>query len=502
MWSSTPRSAGSRNAVLGAVPRFYNSLGRRLVELRPLEPGLVRIYTCGPTVYADAHLGNMRPYVFSDTLRRCLQWKGLAVVQVVNITDVGHAVGDGDLGEDKVEATARREVRPVREVTRHYTERFFADLAALNVLPPTHCPVASEYVPKMIEFAEVLDRKGYTYQLDSGLYFDTSRSPGYGRLAVTPPGGEHDRARVERVPGKRARADFAVWRAERGPQRRLVHWESPWGPGVPGWHLECSVMSIDQLGAHFDVHTGGVDHREIHHVNEIAQSEAFLQDGRDWVPLWLHNEFLLFNNEKIAKSAGRAPLLRDLVDTGYHPLVFRYLLLTATYRQQLDLTDDGIRAAATAYRRLLGRARALGPLPTVGTLAQLRSLVSPAALPHVVAIDEAISEDLNTPRVLAELNAALREDLPVADRAALVAGTDALLGLRLGDLGPAELMAAASPAVSPEYVESLVAEREAARRARDWAGADRIRAELRGLGIRVRDTPDGPHWAPVDAVEA
>jgi cysteinyl-tRNA synthetase len=444
----------------------------------------------------------MRPYVFSDTLRRFLRWKGLTVVQVVNVTDVGHAVGDGDLGEDKVEVAARREVRSVQEVTRHYTGRFFEDLALLNVLPATHNPVASEYVPKMIEFAKVLDRKGHTYQLESGLYFDTTKSPGYGRLALVPPSAEHERSRLDELSGKRTKADFAVWRGERGEQRRLVHWESPWGPGVPGWHLECSVMSMDLLGEHFDIHTGGVDHREIHHINEIAQSEAFLEDGQDWVPLWMHNEFLLSNNEKIAKSAGRVPLLRDLVETGYHPLVYRYFLLTASYRQQLDLTDDGVRAAATAFRRLLGRVRALGPLPPVSTLAELRSLVSPAALPHVDALDEAICDDLNTPKVLAQLNAALREDLPVADRAAIAAGVDALLGLRLGDLRPEELMMAASLTVSPDYVESLVAEREAARRARDWAAADRIRDELSRLGIRIRDTAEGPRWEPVDAAEA
>lgn len=489
----------------GAPARFYNSFGRRLVEFRPLEPGRVRMYSCGPTVYAPAHLGNMRPYVFSDTLRRLLAWKGLDVIQVVNITDVGHTVGEADLGEDKVEVAARRERRTVREVTAEYTTRFLADVGSLNVLPATHYPRASAYVPRMIEFAADLDRKGYTYRLDSGLYFDTGRSPGYGRLALASVDGQREGARVEVVPGKRSKADFAVWRTERGERHRLLHWDSPWGPGVPGWHLECSVMSIDLLGGHFDVHTGGIDHREIHHINEIAQSEAYLADGRDWVPLWMHNEFLLIGDKKASKSAGPMPTLGDLVDAGHHPLAYRYFLLTAHYRQQLQFTDAGLRGAATAYRRLLGRVHGLRPLPPVTTLAQLRSMVSPAALPAVARVDEAISEDLNAPKVLAELNHALRAGLHPADEAAIVAGADRILGLGLGDVSPDEVSATTAPAalaVAPEEVDALVAARESARRERDWAEADRIRAELATIGVRVTDTPAGPRWevaAPTDA---
>lgn len=480
--------------------RLYNSLGRRTVEFQPLQPGRVRMYTCGPTVYAYAHLGNMRPYVFSDTLRRAFEWNGLEVVQVVNITDVGHTVGESDLGEDKVEAAARAEHKSVEEVTGHYTEAFLADVAALGVRPATHYPRASEYVPRMIEFAKVLDERGYTYQLDSGLYFDTGRSAGYGRLAGARPDvrAQEEGARIEEVAGKRCRADFAVWRAERGEQLRLIHWDSPWGPGVPGWHLECSVMSIDLLGDHFDLHTGGIDHREIHHLNEIAQSEAYLGDGRDWVPLWMHNEFLLFDNQKISKSGGRMPLLRDLADDGYHPLVFRYFLLTAHYRQQLDLTEAGLDSAATAYRRLLGRVAALRPLPEVTTMARLRSLVSPAGLAAAERVDEAISDDLNTAKVLAELNLTLRdEQLPVADRAAIAAAADTLLGLRLGELEPDEVRSGAELAVSADYVEELVAARAAARKARDWAEADRIRDQLSELGVQLTDTPTGTKWEPV-----
>ncbi|QFZ18867.1 cysteine--tRNA ligase [Saccharothrix syringae] len=491
---------GGRAVAAGVTPRLYNSLGRKQVGFRPLVPGRVSIYSCGPTVYSDPHLGNMRPYVFSDTLRRMFEWKGLEVVQTVNITDVGHTVGDTDLGEDKVELAARRQETSVWEVTRRHTEAYFRDLADLNVLPHTHNPRASDHVPQMIEFVRVLEERGFTYRLDSGLYFDTGRSPDYGLLALMPAGAESDVVRLEVVPGKRSRADFAVWRSERD-RRRLVHWESPWGPGVPGWHLECSVMSRDLLGDRFDIHTGGVDHREIHHVNEIAQSTAFLgvADAARWVPLWMHNEFVLFGRQKMAKSRGRMPVLRDVVSAGYHPLVFRYHLLGAHYRSQMDIGDEGLRAAAAALRRLLGRVAPLRPLPEVPTFAAAHAaLTGEAGRAALARVDEAVSDDLNTARVLAELNGVLRDEaLGEADKAVLVAAVDVLLGLRLRSLSPEEVTAGGELAVAADFVEELVAARAQARRDRDWARADEIRAQLAELGVRVVDTPTGSHWEPV-----
>jgi cysteinyl-tRNA synthetase len=488
--------------IAGVPPRFYNSLGRELVEFVPMVAGTVGLYTCGMTVYADPHLGNMRPYVFSDTLRRLLEWKGLRVVQVVNITDVGHTVGEADLGEDKVEVAARKEARSVWDVTAHYTKMFFDDITALNVQPQAHNPRASEYVPQMIEFAKELDAKGFTYQLESGLYFDTAKSAGYGRLALRPDSGQLEGARLDVVPGKRSPADFAVWRAERGPEKRLVHWDSPWGPGVPGWHLECSVMSMELLGTHFDIHTGGIDHREIHHVNEIAQSEAYLGEDRDWVPLWMHNEFLLIGNQKMAKSGGRMPLLRELVAAGYHPLVYRYFLLTAHYRSQLDLTDAGLRSSSSALRRLVGRVAELRPLPSVTTLAQAREALGDAvdgpAGAALHRVDAAMSDDLNTPRVLAELNSVLRDEaLADHDRAVLVAVIDQLLGLELGQLSPDDITTATGLAVSEDYIDGLVTARSQARAAGDWAEADRLREQLAQLGVRVMDTPNGSRWQAI-----
>ncbi|GAB2484345.1 cysteine--tRNA ligase [Jatrophihabitans fulvus] len=487
--------------VQGLRPRLFNSLGREQQELTTREPGVVRLYTCGITAYAAPHLGNMRPYVFSDTLRRMLEWKGYAVDQVVNITDVGHAVGDGDAGEDKVEVTARAQQLSVWDVTRKYTQLFFDDIAALNVLPHTHSPRASDYVPQMIEFATVLEQKGVLYQLDSGVYFDTAKSPGYGRLALRDPNNDDNVSRLEAIPGKRQPQDFAVWRAERGDAKRLVHWDSPWGPGVPGWHLECSVMGMELLGEHFDIHTGGVDHREIHHVNEIAQSEAYLDDGRDWVPMWLHNEWVLLDSAKISKSAGSAKVLNDLVEQGFHPMAYRYLLSTAHYRTQLDFTLEAMAGAAAAYRRLLLRAADLRPLPQLSTYdAAAAALSSDAGRAVLDAIDAAISDDLNTARIIAELNTVLRDDaLPADDLRVVFAVADRLTGLRLGDLDVAELdrLAAGDAGdVDVARVEQLLAERAAARSAKDFAAADRIRDELGGLGVTVIDTPDGARWEP------
>ena len=284
--------------------RLYNSLGRRVEDFIP-SGDVTGMYSCGPTVYVYPHLGNMRAYVSADTVRRALRWKGVKVKHVVNITDVGHAVADSDTGEDKMEVAAARERRSVLEIAEFYTQAFFADIAALNILPADAYPRASAYVPQMIEFAAVLEERGYTYRLPSGLYFDTAKFPRYGELAQLHAEGQREAARVEQVPGRRRKTDFALWRAEEPGRRRVLRWDSPWGWGAPGWHLECSVMSIALLGPHFDIHTGGIDHRELHHVNEIAQSEAYLADGKPWVRYWLHNEFLQLGGAEDGQVRGR-----------------------------------------------------------------------------------------------------------------------------------------------------------------------------------------------------
>ena len=492
--------------------RLYNSLSRRVEDFRPSDT-TVGMYSCGPTVYSYPHLGNMRAYVFADTLRRALAWKGFDVRHVVNITDVGHAVADSDTGEDKMEVAAARERRPVEEIAAHYTETFFADLRALNVLSADEYPRASTYVDQMISFAARLEALGYAYLLPSGLYFDTARLPGYGALALIDVTGQREAARVEQVAGRRRKTDFALWRADQPGQQRIMRWQSPWGPGVPGWHLECSVMSMALLGEHFDIHTGGVDHRELHHVNEIAQSEAYLSDGRPWVRYWLHGEFLQIGAQKMAKSAGGAPRLADLAGGGYHPVAFRLFLLGGHYRSQLGFTTAAMDAAQATLRRLASRIAPLRPFPEVpstpaptapaaesaGTYV-LRSHGDPVAARLLDQIDSAIGADLATPRVLSTLHDALRE--PALTRAglhAVVAACDALLGLGLATLdpdgrGPGRRAITDLPPAQMQAIERLVADRTQARKEQDWARADLIRAELARLSVQVTDTLDGSVW--------
>ena len=484
----------------GRPLQLYNSLGRRTEEFIP-SAAATGMYSCGPTVYAYPHLGNMRAYVFADTLRRALRWKDIPVRHVINITDVGHAVADTDTGEDKLEVAAARERRSVADIATHYTQAFFADLAALNTLPADEHPRASDYVPQMIEFAAKLEAGGYTYRLPSGLYFDTSRSPGYGILALIDIEGQREAARVEQVEGRRRKTDFALWRAEEPGTRRVMRWESPWGPGAPGWHLECSVMSIALLGDHFDIHTGGIDHRELHHVNEIAQSEAYLGDGLPWVRYWLHNEFLQLGAQKMAKSAGGAPRLADITAAGYHPMAYRLFLLGGHYRSQLDFTPAALDAAQATLRRLATRVQPLSPLPEATTYAQAAALAGDdqGAQRLIDQLDEAITADLATPRILALLQAALRDPaLTITGLQNVVAAADGLLGLGLGTLDPGEFgqhraITDLDPA-ERKHIEQLISERTHVRQQKNWARADQIRAELDQLGVQVTDTPDGPTW--------
>jgi cysteinyl-tRNA synthetase len=480
--------------------RLFNSLGRRMEDFTAAGT-VTGIYSCGPTVYAFPHLGNMRPYVFADTLRRAFRWQGVQVKHVVNITDVGHAVADTDTGEDKLEVAAARERRSVLDIAEFYTDVFFVDTAALNILPADEYPRASAYVPQMIEFAAELQTKGFTYQLPSGLYFDTAKDPHYGELAQMSTEGQLEAARLEYVAGRRRKTDFALWRAEDPGQRRVLRWDSPWGWGAPGWHLECSVMSIALLGPHFDIHTGGVDHRELHHVNEIAQSQAYLAEPKPWVRYWLHNEFLQLGAEKMAKSAGGAPRLADLTEAGYHPMAYRLFLLGGHYRSQLDFTTESVEAAQATLRRLVARVQPLRPLPPIETLAQAQEAVrnDPAAERLLDTIDAAIAADLSTPKILAALQDALRDpDITAEGQRAVVAAADALLGLGLATLEPGDLEHRRAPsdlsAGELHAIEQLVADRTKARKDRDWTRADQIRAELDELGVQVTDTPTGPTW--------
>ena len=467
-----------------SVLRLFNTRTREVSDFVPFDPPRVGVYSCGPTVYAYQHIGNMRAYVFADTLRRALEWKGFEVRHVINITDVGHLTSDADEGEDKMALAAQREQRNIWEIADHYTRAFWDDLRALRVKDPHVWSKATDHIPQMIRFAEGLVVKGWCYEAPSGLYFDTSKDADYGQLARLDLEGQREGARVEVVEGKRNPSDFAIWRTSAPGENRQMEWDSPWGRGAPGWHLECSVMSIEHLGEHFDIHTGGVDHIPVHHTNEIAQSEAYLGDGQPWVPWWLHGEFINLKGAKISKSSGDSLRVTEL--EGHHPLVYRYLLLQAHYRSQVEFTWESMESARTGFRRLIERcaARRTTPAPSLGAAAQA----------HHDAFDAAISDDLNTAKALAVVSTAARDDVITdAELSALAMQFDEVLALGLSDLTPADLDVKTG-SVPDEEVDALVAARDEARAARDWARADELRDQLTEMGVVVEDASGGSTW--------
>lgn len=463
----------------GSKPKLtlYDSLTRSLQPFEPRGSGPVGIYSCGPTVYARQHLGNMRPYVFADLLRRVLLSKGFAVRHVVNITDVGHLTSDADDGADKVELAAARTRTPALVVTEHFSALFQADLQRLGVLPADVWARASEHVPEQIAMILELEARGFTYRTVDGLYFDTSRAPHYGELSGLRASAAH--SRVAERSAKRNPADFALWKLSpiTGPQRQL-EWPSPWGVGFPGWHIECSAMASRYLGSQFEIHTGGVDHVAVHHTNEIVQAEHAL-GVRPWVKYWMHGAWLTMEGAKIAKSSGLAPNLDDLLAIGIGPAAFRYYLMTAHYRSPLDLSLEALRAADTAFERLSQFVARSAP----------RTAPLPASEAQIIWQKQffgALYSDLDAPRAIAVLWCILADaSLPVGERAQLIAELGAVLGL-LWKQPQLE-----QPAFAPE-VARLVSEREQARKNREFSRADALRAELGRRGFRVEDGPGGP----------
>ncbi|MHA7839083.1 MAG: cysteine--tRNA ligase [bacterium] len=465
---------------------FYDTRTRQRRRFIPLEPGRVGIYTCGPTVYAPQHVGNLRSRLFADLLKRFLISEGFEVTHVINITDVGHLVSDADEGEDKMEAAARKAGRSAEEIAEHYTELWRQDGAAVNCLPPEHNPRASEHIEEQIALAKRLEEKGFLYRLEDGIYFDTSLFPRYAELAHLDLEGQSEGARIGVVAGKRNPADFAVWKfAEEGVQR-LQEWDSPWGRGFPGWHLECSAMSVRYLGERFDIHTGGIDLATVHHTNEVAQSECGF-GVHPWVSFWMHNEFLSLSGteggEKMSKSKGNVKTLADLEARGVDPLAFRYFFLQAHYRQQQSFSEEAIEAAAKGHRRLRSIAAELEAVRETGDPARQEA--------YRTRFRDALADDLNAPRALAVVwEVARSETLAKADRRDLMRSFEPVLGLRLGE----PLEEAGPEWESDPRIDGLLAERQAARREKDWSTADRIRDLLSEEGIEIVDTPEGPRW--------
>jgi len=452
-------------------------MDRRKVPFQPINPNQVGVYSCGPTVYDYAHLGNMRAYLFVDTLRRVLEYRGLQVNHVMNITDVGHLTDDADSGDDKLALGAAREGKTAWDVARFYETAFFHDTARLNIEVPTVSPRATEHIPEQIALIEQLERRGFTYRITDGIYFDTAKLADYGKLARLSQQQLKEGARVEVNPEKHHPRDFALWKFSKVDEQRHMEWPSPWGKGFPGWHVECSAMSVKYLGQPFDIHTGGIDHVPIHHTNEIAQTEA--ATNKTLANYWLHNEFIQENGSKMAKSAGGFLKLQDIVDRGFDPLAFRYLALGTHYRHPLNFTWDGLDAAANGLRHLRNDLRRLEVEPT-----QL-----PAALDE--AFVRAVSDDLNTPQALALLQETLKQpDLSDGEKLAAVQAWDRVFGLKLLEEAPQAL---------PAEVVALFAEYQGARAAKDFAVSDRIRADLSMHGYTVEDGADGSKLLPHDA---
>ena len=441
----------------------------------------MRIYSCGPTVYSYQHIGNMRAYVFTDTLSRVLSYSGLALTHVINITDVGHLTSDADTGEDKLEKAANREGRSALAIAKHYTEVFWRDIDNLNIRAPSRWAFATDHVHDMISFARKI-APVHCYLLDTGLYFDTSTVSAYGSLARSEAG--EVQGRIEEVPGKRNPGDFAIWRLSKPGERRQLEWDSPWGRGAPGWHLECSVMSMKYLGEQFDIHTGGIDHRGIHHPNEIAQNQAYTSGCHPGATFWMHNNFLVDRSGKLSKSAGGALLLGYLEEHGYHPLAFRMMCLQAHYRRELEFSFTSLDAALTRLKRVVIALETLRRLAL--TDLSVRTELGAAVLQRFEA---EIADDLMTPRALPILEEVLvRDDIVPAERLAIVRQMDEILGLRLDSLSRAELrIRPAAATLSEAEVEAQVAARRMFRNDKKFAEADRVRSLLEKASVAVLD---------------
>ena len=453
--------------------KLYNTMSRSKEEFVPMDGKTVRMYSCGPTVYNFAHIGNLRTYIFMDILRRVLQYDGYKIRGVMNITDVGHLLSDADEGEDKMVKASREQKKSPYEIAAYYTSVFFSDLEKLNIGKPEIVPRATEHIPEMIEFVKELMDKGFAYETGDGIYFDVEKFPEYGRLSRLSLEDQLAGARVEVNSEKRHPADFAVWK--KAPKEHIMQWPSPWGMGYPGWHIECSAMGRKYLGDTFDIHSGGVDHIPVHHENEIAQSKALT--GKDPARFWAHGEFMLVDGGKMSKKLGNTYTLDQLAERGYSPMVFRFFCLNAHYRKKLNFTFEGMDAAKVSYERILAG------------VCQHREGTAEVSDEEIAryrkAFSDAINDDLNIPLALATLFAVLKErkSRRFYD---FILEMDRVFGL---SLDRAEVHAETEAV--PEEVRALAEERARAREKKDFAESDRLRAELAKLGWSVKDTRTG-----------
>lgn len=456
--------------------RIYNTLTRQKEDFVPIHEGKAYMYSCGPTVYNYAHIGNLRTYIFMDLFRRTLKYDGYKLKGVMNITDVGHLLSDGDTGEDKMQKASREQKKSPWEIAAYYTDVFFTDLKKLNIGKPEIIAKATDHIQEMIDYVQKLVDKGYGYEIDDGIYFDIGKFPGYGKLSRLNLEEQQAGARVEVNSQKRHPADFALWK--KAEPEHIMQWPSPWGMGYPGWHIECSAMSLKYLGMPFDIHTGGVDHIPVHHENEIAQNEALT--GKKSVNYWVHGEFMLVNNGKMSKSLGNTYRISDLEERGYKALDFRYFCLNTHYRKKLNFTFEGLDAAKAAYARLLAQVYKHKTAKESGDTA--------LANKYVEQFKQAIDDDLNIPLALGILWTMMKE-APAKELFTAALEFDKVLGL--------DLDKAVAPKEEPQKIDvpqdvlALCEERKAAKAEKNWAKADELRAQIAAKGYKVTDTKEG-----------
>ena len=451
--------------------RLYNTAARAKQPFEPITPGVVRMYCCGPTVYHFAHIGNLRTYVFEDLLRRALEACDYTVKHVVNITDVGHLTSDADSGEDKMEKGARREGKTVWDIADYYAQAFFNDWKALNLLEPTAWPKATGHIAEQIALIQELERKGFTYEVPGdGIYFDTAKFPRYPEFAGLDIEGMQAGARVAMNEGKRSPTDFALWKFSPKHEQRAMEWESPWGKGFPGWHIECSAMSMKYLGETFDIHTGGIDHIPVHHTNEIAQSEA--ATGKKFVNYWLHGNFLTFKGEKVGKSKGGLYTISELEELGYSPMDYRYMCFLTHYRKALDFSLDSLNVAKTSYNSLKNKIELIE-----------KKLGGIQGKKYLNEFEKAINNDMNIPKAIQVLQALVKDDtISGKSKLEIIEKIDSVFCLKLLEKEKIEI---------PKEVKDLIEERTIARKNKDWKLSDNLRDKIKGLGFAVDDTSDG-----------
>ena len=469
--------------------KLFNSMGRALQRFEPIVPGKAGFYGCGPTVYNYAHIGNLRTYVFEDILVRTLRRFGYAVTHVMNVTDVGHLSGDDDTGEDKMVKTAKERGESVLQIASFYTDAFFRDTDRLGIARPDVTCRATEHILDMIDLIRRIEANGFTYMSGGNLYFDVTKFPRYGELAGIRLDDLKAGARIEVDENKKNPHDFVLWFTKSKFENQALVWDSPWGKGYPGWHIECSAMSMKYLGESFDIHAGGIDHVPIHHTNEIAQSES--ATGKPWVKYWLHAEFLVMDKGKMSKSKGGFITLQRLVDEGFDPLDYRYFCLGGHYRSQLGFSWESMTQAKAARRSLVEEVLRLKDAAGTQALPS-RAALAPGLQARLDRFDEFLAEDLAVPRALAELWQVARDSaVPPAEALAAIFDMDSVLGVGLAEVRREEKR------IEPELsarIDDLVRRRGEAKKAKDWATADTLRNELKAMGVILEDGPAGTTW--------